>query len=82
MQVTKTFERIFRKLDRQIKIEVDSAIRKLAINPLIGKPLRGELIGKWSLRVGNYRIIYVINENTRIITLFSVKHRKKMYKMR
>ena len=46
----------------------------------MGKPLRGELAGRWSLRIGDYRVIYVIDENQKIVILYSVKHRKVIYK--
>jgi len=46
----------------------------------MGKPLRGELSGKWSLRVGNYRVIYTINEKEKAVILYGVGHRKKIYR--
>jgi len=58
---------------------LDSVIRNLEINPHLGKPLRGELSGKWSLRIGDYRIIYVIDEHEKTVTLYNVKHRKLAY---
>ena len=48
--------------------------------PYLGKPLKGELYGKWSLRVGDYRIIYTIDEQKKILTLLNVGHRKMVYK--
>jgi len=48
--------------------------------PFLGKPLRGELSGKWSLRIGDYRVIYVIDEQRKIVLLYYVRHRKKVYK--
>jgi len=42
--------------------------------------LRGGLSGKWSLRIGDYRVIYVIDEGDKTVTLYSVKHRKTAYK--
>lgn len=59
---------------------MDSAIRELKINPYMGKPLRGYLLGKWSLRVGDYRIIYVLNENEKTVILYNVGHRKAAYR--
>ena len=58
---------------------MDSAIRKLADDPHMGKPLRGELSGKWSLRVGDHRVIYTINEQEKTVILYSVSHRKTAY---
>ncbi|MEM2506017.1 MAG: type II toxin-antitoxin system RelE/ParE family toxin [Nitrososphaeria archaeon] len=77
LKVTRRFERDFRKLEIKLKIRLDSAIRKLAEDPKMGKPLRVELSGKWSLGVGDYRIIYTIDEKEKVVILYNVRHRKK-----
>jgi len=59
---------------------LDAAIRQLGDDPRLGKPLRGELSGKWSLRAGEYRIVYTIDEDEKTLTLLSVGHRKAVYK--
>ena len=59
---------------------LDSAIRNLENDPYIGRPLRGELSGKHSLRIGDYRVIYVIDEDENLVILYTVKHRKKVYR--
>ncbi|MCL2690677.1 MAG: hypothetical protein FWE56_00260 [Candidatus Bathyarchaeota archaeon] len=38
------------------------AIRQLEVDPYVGKTLRGNLAGKWAIRSGNYRVLYMINE--------------------
>ncbi len=63
-----------------MKRRLDSVIRNLQVNPHLGKPLRGELSGKWSLRIGDYRIIYVIYEHEKTIMLYDVRHRKVAYR--
>ncbi|MBF0473794.1 MAG: type II toxin-antitoxin system RelE/ParE family toxin [Nitrospirae bacterium] len=42
------------------------------------KRLKGE--DKYRLRVGNYRIVYTIDEKQRLITIFKVCHRKDVYR--
>jgi len=54
-------------------------MRKLELNPHAGKPFRGRLSGKWSLRVGDYRIIYTIDEHKKAVILFTAKHRRVAY---
>jgi len=49
-------------------------------DPYLGKPLKGELSGKWSLRTGDYRIVYTIDEQKKTLTLLSVGHRKTVYR--
>jgi len=79
--------RIFKQAGREIKIisrrhqkallEVLNEIRE---NPFAGKPLNRELTGKYSYRVGVYRIIYKINKKDKIIFVLSAGHRNKVYK--
>ncbi len=45
-----------------------------------GKPLQGDLKGMWSLRVGDWRVIYEISgEQVRILR---IGHRREVYGMR
>ncbi len=75
--VTAEFEKEFQKLDKAIKQRVVAKIKELEGNPKIGKPLRYDLKGLWSLRIGKYRVIYTIRENE--VYLITIKHRKKAY---
>lgn len=43
------------------------------------KPLKGDLSGYWSFRIGTYRVIAdIVDEQLKIIT-FDVGHRRKVY---
>ncbi|MBI3292703.1 MAG: type II toxin-antitoxin system RelE/ParE family toxin [Elusimicrobia bacterium] len=42
-----------------------------------GKPLRGNLKSLWSLRVGDYRVIYQIGGQR--VTLLQIVHRRDAY---
>jgi mRNA interferase RelE/StbE len=55
-----------------------SKIQSLVDDPLSGKQLVGPLNGKWSLRVGDYRIIYEIVTTT--IYILTINHRREVYK--
>lgn len=69
------------KLSPPVRVAVLDAIEtKLRIAPdLFGKPLRKKLKGLYRLRVGDYRIIYEIERDKKLITIFGVRHRKKIY---
>ena len=73
---SKEFDKDFSKLDKSNQAWVLKKIMALQNNPLVGKPLRFELKGFRSLRVGKYRIIYKINDK---ILLSTLKHRKSVY---
>ena len=55
-----------------------SKLKSLVNNPNAGKPLVGLYKGVWSLRVGNYRILYEVSQNK--IHVYSIKHRKDAYR--
>ena len=43
------------------------------------KSLKGEHKGKFRKRAGNYRIIYIKENNILLITLIRIAHRKEVY---
>ena len=61
------------------KKAVSLVIDELKENPVLGKPLGRELTGLFSLRVGNYRIIYKINKKDKKILVLRAGHRSKIY---
>ena len=54
--------------------------KKLTNDPItFGKQLRYNLKGYKRLRVGDYRVIYKINENKILVIIVDVDHRKNIY---
>ena len=52
----------------------------LAVNPQgVGKPLFGPLAGCHGARRGTYRIVYRIDENSRIVHVLDVDRRSEIY---
>lgn len=68
------------KLSKTEKNKIKQAIENKLINypQIYGQPLRGTLKHYWKLRIGDWRIIYIIKSNTVIILLIS--HRGIVYK--
>lgn len=67
-------------LDSKIKGRIRKAIElKLTTRPeIFGKPLKNSLRGYRKLRVGDYRVVFVIDG--KYVKIFAVKHRSKIYK--
>jgi len=67
------------KIDNKLKKSIREAIEtRLSIQPHIyGKPLQRTLKGYWKLRVGSYRIIYIISDEE--IFILGIIHRKAVY---
>ena len=66
-------------LNRDIKDRLKRAIEnRLTRAPGdYGKPLRGELHSLWSLRVGDYRVVYRIEHKT--VRIIQIANRKDAY---
>lgn len=71
------FERRLKSLDRQTQIRILREVQILAADPHAGKLLRGRWQGTRSLRIGAYRVIYLVSEDT--VVLLTVGHRKGVY---
>jgi len=74
--LTKNFKKEFRKLPKNIQQRILQAIEKTRSNPYAGTKLHRELKGLWRWRVGKYRIIYMIDEEQKLIVFLDVGPRK------
>lgn len=53
----------------------------LAENPYrVGKPLRGRLDGKFSARRGEFRVIYQVFDDTVVVRVIHIAHRRDAYR--
>jgi mRNA interferase RelE/StbE len=53
----------------------------LAVNThRVGKPLFGPLAGCHGARRGTYRIVYRIDENSRVVHVLDIDHRSEIYR--
>ncbi len=82
VEVTATARRCLRRLPEKIVGAcVEFIAGPLAANPYrLGKPLERELTGHFSARRGAYRVVYLIDENARTITVKRVDHRGDVYR--
>jgi mRNA interferase RelE/StbE len=77
--LTRNFLRQLNKLPKNVKSRVLKAVDELIRNPFLGVRLRGELRGRWRWRVGKYRMIYRIDETSKLVVFLDVGLRKKIY---
>ena len=78
--LTKRFQKSFKKLDKKTQTRVKDAIEVIREDPQAGKVLTGSLAGDYFYRVGNYRIVYLVEAEN--IWLETVKNRREVYKKR
>lgn len=76
---TKRFEKDFRKLPKPAQKEVIRGLEELGKDPFFNtKKLEVAKIGRFSKKVGNYRIRFDIFKNE--IALFRVRDHKEIYR--
>jgi mRNA interferase RelE/StbE len=62
---------------------IEFVYRALAQNPQrVGRELRLELVGKRSARRGDFRVIYEIDDEQRVVTVIAIDHRSDVYRPR
>ncbi len=74
-------EKDLRKIDQRYRKTILDDIEKLKKNP---RPANSRKLSGTEmthrLRVGDYRVIYQVDDKNKIITVFYVRHRKDAYK--
>lgn len=78
LRVPAALAALIRELHPQIKRKLRGALEALAADPGSGKPLKEELAGLWSLRVGKFRVIYRVKAARRI-DLVAFGPRERIY---
>jgi len=69
-----------KKIDKTWQIKIINKIQTtLATNPYSDKKLVGDLSKYYRLRVGDYRVIYSIDEDIVTVEVVKVSHRKDAY---
>jgi mRNA interferase RelE/StbE len=70
------------RLPKTIHQRVLTAILALTENPRPpgSRKLRHSKIGDYRIRIGDYRVIYDVNDTAKEVTLLRVEHRKDVYR--
>jgi mRNA interferase RelE/StbE len=68
--------RTLRQLPREIARRVDAVLLELETEPRPPGVKKLAVRGGWRLRLGDYRILYVIDDKARTVAVYRVGHRK------
>jgi mRNA interferase RelE/StbE len=84
VEYSKIAEKQIRKLDDYTKVMLLNWITKhlqQCEDPRrYGKALKGNLKNQWCYRVGEYRVLCIIEDEELIVLVLSVGHRREIYK--
>ena len=74
--------RDLRRIARPERLRIAAAIDRLKENPYLGNALKGELRGLRRFRVGDWRVIYELLDDTLVVLVVRVAHRREAYRSR
>ena len=80
LEIKQSAQKELDSLDDSVFRRVDRKILALADNPR--PPGCKKLTGyrdQWRIRVGDWRIVYVIDDGSRVVTIMRVAHRREVY---
>lgn len=84
IEYTETASKQLRKLDKQIARQIvdfmDARIASLDDPRSTGKALVGPLGGLWRYRVGDYRVICDIRDDTLVTLVVQIGNRREVYR--
>jgi mRNA interferase RelE/StbE len=74
--------RELRKLDKVVARRILAAVTKLAgtPRPAGSRPLTGQPAGVMRLRVGDYRVIYQVEDDRLLVAVVRMAHRRDVYR--
>lgn len=80
VRIIPTAEKEMGKLPTTVHTHISRRILSLENNPRprSAKKLSGR--EEYRLRVGDYRVLYTINDKGRLVTVFAVGHRREVYR--
>ena len=83
VETTPRFEKEFRKLDRytqrMLKAWIDKNLVDCVDPRAHGKDLTANRSGQWRYRIGDYRLLCLIEDEELVILALTVGHRREVY---
>lgn len=80
LKIKKTAERDLRRLPRPLFLRINQRLLNLRENPRPSgvRKLQGNLTGR-RIRVGDYRVVYQIDDMAETVTIVRARHRRDVY---
>jgi len=75
-------EKELKSLPQGVLKRVDIKLQALSLNP---RPrgvtkLKGKESEGWRLRIGDYRLLYQIDDKDNVVRIYRIKHRREVYR--
>ena len=68
------------KVSLEDRLRIIAAIDLLKVNPAAGSVLKGEFSGLRRIRIGNYRVVYEVQDQKLVVLVVRIGHRREVYR--
>jgi mRNA interferase RelE/StbE len=82
VKLSKSASKFYQQAEQSLAKKLARCFEILEINPLKHpniKPLKGNLSGYYRYRIGNYRVIYYLENGVKIVVVTVIIHRQQNY---
>jgi mRNA interferase RelE/StbE len=82
LTVSPSAAKFFDKAEKSLQRKLDRCFQQLKVDPHHHnniKRLSGPLAGELRFRVGNYRVVYNVDEVTEVVYVSMIAHRRDVY---
>jgi mRNA interferase RelE/StbE len=79
VSLTPAAQRQYRRLSSQVQSRLDAAMQRLENDPRPLGCLKLQGRDEWRIRVGDYRIVYQIDDAARTVNITDIFHRRRGY---
>ncbi|MCB1307414.1 MAG: type II toxin-antitoxin system RelE/ParE family toxin [Leptospiraceae bacterium] len=80
VRVKRSAEKEFKNLPEQMKRRIGEALTALGDNPFPNNVKKLQNRDDYRIRVGDYRVLYSVNESEKKINVSAIGHRKDVYR--
>lgn len=80
LKLTTRAKRELKNISHRHQLVLATIFEEIKEDPNISKTLTRELTGKYSYKVGVFRIVYKVNTKDKIILILTAGHRATVYK--
>jgi len=80
---THSARRFFEQADAALQRRLQRCFERLQADPRRQpniKPLKGRFAGHYRYRVGDYRVVYRIDDEDRVVVIVIISHRREVYR--
>jgi mRNA interferase RelE/StbE len=77
---TRRFLRHLKRLEGEVRERVLDAVREVSERPYLGSTLMFDERRLYKFRVGDYRLVYEVDEENKAVLFLIVDHRRRVYR--